>query len=172
MDAISGEVLRSKGLFYRNDTQTLSLKDGSIIGQVRNMRGLPQLVQSVSASAVALHTKHISPSVATADLWHLRYGHISGQALEQAVEMHQGIKVDGDINISPCSACAQATGYRQFARLQPGHPQEPYSELYVDIVHPANVVGYEGCQYFTTFTDGATLYRHAIPHESRVMCSS
>ena len=126
---ISGEVLRSKGLFYRNDTQSLFLKDGSIIGQVRSIRGLPQLVQSASASAVALHTKRISPSVATADLWHLRYGHISGQALKQAVEMHQGIKVDGDINISPCSACAQATGYRQFARTPPGHPQEPYSEL-------------------------------------------
>ena len=57
---ISGEVLRSKGLLYRNDTRTLFLKDGSIIGQVRNMRGLPQLVQSVSASAITLHTKHIS----------------------------------------------------------------------------------------------------------------
>ena len=86
---ILGEVLRGKGLFYRNDTQVLFLKDGSIIGQIRSIRGLPQLVQTGSApEAVALHTKHISPSIATADLWHLRYGHISGQALKQAVKMH------------------------------------------------------------------------------------
>lgn len=86
---ILGEVLRGKGLFYRNDTQVLFLKDGSIVGQVRSIRGLPQLVQSgLAAKAVALHTKIILPSVATADLWHLRYGHISGQALKKAAEMH------------------------------------------------------------------------------------
>jgi hypothetical protein len=41
---LSSETLRLKGLFYRNDTQELFMKDGTTVSEVQVHRGLPHLL--------------------------------------------------------------------------------------------------------------------------------
>jgi hypothetical protein len=47
---LSSETLRLKGLFYRNDTQELFMKDGTTVAEVQVHHGLPHLRINNSSS--------------------------------------------------------------------------------------------------------------------------
>ncbi|PPJ52893.1 hypothetical protein CBER1_11827 [Cercospora berteroae] len=178
---LSGERLRYKGLFYRNDTQVLFTKTEEI-ATVKTVNGLPHLVHEdnqraliarsaeleaeTEVQAVALSSsKVVHPSTATADRWHVRFGHLSGNALKQAIKTHTGIVVSNQ-QLSNCDTCAKASSKRHFLRVPKKRPSQAYSELNVDIVIPTPP-GYRGEKYVTIVTDSTTLYRHSHCHQAK-----
>jgi hypothetical protein len=181
VNLISGEVLRSKGLYYRNDTQTLSIKrpndKNESIGTVQSVNGLSPLVQAHNhallaaakqreANANANNTRVITPSKATARLWYQRSGHLSSEALKQAVQNTNGIIIEGDIALDACATCKLASSKKIHSKVPSKTPNEPYAEINVDVICPT-VTGSDKSTYILLGTDSNTLYRHQYGYRNK-----
>lgn len=177
---ISGEMLRKEGLFYRNDTQSLFTEEEKV-GTVKAIGGLPHLVQHynrvhLAAMAddieppIALSSHTITPSKATADLWHLRAGHAAGTTLALAKKACTGIIITENSELAGsgtlCNGCEEGNAHKQHSRVLAERPKEVYSEMSVDtVVISTNGIG--NVSYFTMMTDSTSLYRHVYDHSTR-----
>jgi len=114
------------------------------IRTIQSINSLPHLIQyNASAAAkyklvksVLVSSKVMHPSKATANKWHLRFGHLKEEALRKAVQQHVGIIIEGDIKLLHCKACTIGLSKRKFLRISTIRPSRAYTELSVDIIMP------------------------------------
>ena len=173
---ISGEKLRKKGLFYRNDTQSLFTADQEL-GTVKTVGDLPHLVQQYNHTFLAamhddveprkaLNSSIISASKAPMQLWHLRTGHATENTIKRAAERSVGIVIEGGGKLDQCSGCERGGAKRQHSRVPAARPETIYTEVSVDTV-VTSTDGIGGVRYFTLMTDSTSLYRHEYEHSVR-----
>jgi gag-polypeptide of LTR copia-type/Zinc knuckle len=110
---------------------------------------------------------HASDSMNTVELitameLHHRLGHISVNTACKLVESSavRGIKLDPNLQESPCDACifARATCL-PIPRLCISVPAKHFrDEVHTDVWGPSSIPTWQGCQYFTSFTDDCTRF--------------
>jgi hypothetical protein len=160
---LSSEALRLKGLFYRNDTHDLFMKDGTTVAEVQVHHGLPHLRinnSTVCKSDTALiSSKQLSTSTATPAEWHRRLGHLRLDNIRKAAQNSSGMIVKGEASNQQCSDCQKAIAKRIVSRVPSQIPRRPYTEVSTDVVHVTDI-GIIKERYFSMFTDATTLYIH------------
>lgn len=161
---LSTELLRKKGLFYRNDKQILFTSNNETIAEVYVHNDLPHIRTAPSYESALASSKILYPQKATADLWHARLGHLPVKKLTTATVNSTGLVIEGSLKMKDCQSCRMASSQRVMSRVSSPRPEHPYSEVSLDVVTVKDV-GIDKSRYFTLFTDAATLYRH-VYHSS------
>ena len=101
------------------------------------------------------------PRCDTAELWHLRAGHLGPEALEHLVENARNVKIKG-IPRSKCTACGVATAHHVVSRRpSDNRSTTPYYRVCLDLFE--HDVAYNGHKYALVLTDEYSGSVHTLP---------
>ncbi len=142
------------------------LRSGSTVINVPQQNGVYVLERS-SKGRTALTARHQE----TAELWHLRYGHLSYPSLAQLLkkEMVTGVhlskeetaRLDNDLRKKVCPGCMAGKQQRNVAQPQPGSEPAVNQKLgliHMDVCGPIEPTSMGGSRYMATFMDDYTSF--------------
>ncbi|KJX98055.1 gag-pol polyprotein [Zymoseptoria brevis] len=120
---LSTEKLKKKGLFYRNDNDTLFTKD-AVVADVVTKVGIPQLVlEQQEQSNASSHVRH--PSKETAQVWHDRFGHFPEGKVDLIKNGTEGMVIKGSEELGVCHDCRRSDAKRIKSRVQSNSSNKP-----------------------------------------------
>ena len=191
---ISERLLRSKKVFYSGEEFALYRRDSTgnanHLMNLKELDGLPYLVLADSykhrpnasvmiASDSSREPKRASDSftpktmlnsrtppasIATAEIWHARLGHITDRTLNELDA--EGVTVKGGCSYGRCDACSQGKFKKKISRVQGPRPAKLFDEISVDLVH-STYVALNKERWLTLVTDGKSLFRHEFTHSAK-----
>ena len=162
LDQAGGEIR------IKNGTSLLINKSGQIIATCTLDPDLYVLGETILTNNFALATPTII-SHNTADLWHLRLGHINQQRLKQIQVASKGIRPFDEKEISLCKSCMEGKQHKlQFPKKGARRATEILELVHSDICGPMQVATHTGYLYFITFIDDYTRFCtiYLIKHKS------
>ena len=157
---LSTEKLKAKGLFYRNDNDTLFVKDGDrthVVANVVNKAGLPQL-QLADATREQAHVSSHELHTSKADIktWHDRMGHFPQTKTDLVIKATQGVEIVGSKNMDVCHDCKTSDAKRIISRVTTSRPKTPLTHWNIDVVTVSSNTGVTK-SYFTLMTCATSL---------------
>jgi hypothetical protein len=191
---ISERLLRSKKVFYSGEEFALYRRDSAgnadHLMNLKELDGLPYLVLADSykhrpntsvmiasdlsrrarrapdslTAKTMLNSRTPPESIATAEVWHTRLGHITHRTLRELNA--EGMTVKGDHSHGRCDACFQGKFKRKISRTQAPRPAKLFDEISVDLVH-STYPALNKERWLTLVTDGKSLFRHEFTHSRK-----
>ncbi|SMR48854.1 unnamed protein product [Zymoseptoria tritici ST99CH_1E4] len=123
---LSTEKLKKKGLFYRNNNDTLFTKD-IVVADVVTKVGIPQLVleqqQANASSHASSHVRY--PLKETVQVWHDRFGHFPEGKVDLIKNGTEGMVIKGSKELGVCHDCRKLDAKRIKSRVQSNSSNKP-----------------------------------------------
>ena len=160
MGMLSGGILLEKGLKIVVSGKHMHLLEDEVVVLSATCKGRLFLLDTSKFITTAFACT-ARDAIASANLWHRRFGHLGHENLKKVSSMVHGMDracLGGFGAIDACETCAMSKQHRLPFNASMHRTDKPLALVHMDLCGPMRVESREGALYVATFTDDCTRF--------------